>query len=313
MVQYFKNADHQTVEIQHPEQGAWINVMPPLKQEEFEELSEALDIPIDFLRDSLDIDERSRYELDDNNKLIVIKTPAENHSFNESDAFYITIPICIILTHQQIVTVNSFDNGAIKKFFNTFQNRKPDNRKMMVLKILEKVVVNYMDFLKEINNRRNLLEQKLYEGNSNEDLLELVRIQKSLVYFVTALRSNELLMIKLERTNILGLNEEERDYLKDLIVDNSQAFEMATIYTNILSSSLDAYASIISNNQNVVLKRLTYVTIALQIPILSASIYGMNVPLPFQTSHLAFWVPIVLSLATGLIFGWFYVARKSKK
>jgi magnesium transporter len=313
MVQYFKNADHQTVEIRQPEQGAWINVMPPLKQEEFEELSIALDIPIDFLRDSLDIDERSRYEIDDNNKLIVIKTPAENHSFNESDAFYITIPICIIFTHQQIVTVNSFDNGAIKKFFNTFQNRKPDNRKMMVLKILEKVVVNYMDFLKEINNRRNLLEQKLYEGNSNEDLLELVRIQKSLVYFVTALRSNELLMIKLERTNILGLNEEERDYLKDLIIDNSQAFEMATIYTNILSSSLDAYASIISNNQNVVLKRLTYVTIALQIPILAASIYGMNVPLPFQTSPVAFWLPIVLSLAMGLTFGWFYVARKTKK
>ena len=184
---------------------------------------------------------------------------------------------------------------------------------MMVLKILEKVVLNFMDFLKEINNRRNLLEQKLYEGNSNEDLLELVRIQKSLVYFVTALRSNELLMIKLERTNILGLNEEERDYLKDLIIDNSQAFEMATIYTNILSSSLDAYASIISNNQNVVLKRLTYVTIALQIPILAASIYGMNVPLPFQTSPVAFWLPIVLSVAMGLTFGWFYVVRKSKK
>ncbi len=313
MVQYYKNIDHQTIEIRQPEQGAWVNVMPPLKQEEFEELSAALDIPIDFLRDSLDIDERSRYELDDNNKLIVIKAPAENHSFNESDAYYITIPICIILTHQQIVTVNSFDNGAIKKFFNTFQNRKPDNRKMMVLKIFEKVVVNYMDFLKEINNRRNILEQKLYQGNSNEDLLELVRIQKSLVYLVTALRSNELLMIKIERINILGLNEEERDYLKDLIVDNSQAFEMATIYTNILSSSLDAYASIISNNQNVVLKRLTYVTIALQIPILAASIYGMNVPLPFQDSHYAFWAPILLSIFTGIWFAWYYVVRKAIK
>jgi magnesium transporter len=313
MVQYYKNTGNETVEIQSPEQGAWVNVLPPLKLEEFEELSGQLDIPIDFLRDSLDIDERSRYEIDDNNKLIVIKTPAENHSFNESDAFYITIPICIILTHQQIVTVNSFDNGAIKKFFNSFQNRKPDNRKMMVLKILEKVVVNYMDFLKEINNRRNLLEQKLYEGNSNEDLLELVRIQKSLVYFVTALRSNEMLMMKMERTNILGLNEDERDFLKDLIIDNSQAYEMANIYTNILSSSLDAYASIISNNQNVVLKRLTYVTIALQVPILVASIYGMNVPLPFQESHYAFWVPIILSLLTGVLFGWYYVVKKSIK
>jgi magnesium transporter len=313
MVQYYKNIDHQTIEIRQPEPGVWINVLPPLKQEEFAELSNALDIPIDFLRDSLDIDERSRYEIDDNNKLIVIKTPTENHSFNESDAFYITIPICIILTHQQIITVNSFDNGAIKKFFNTFQNRKPDNRKMMVLKILEKVVVNYMDFLKEINNRRNMLEQKLYQGNSNEDLLELVRIQKSLVYFVTALRSNEMLMMKIERTNLLGLNEEERDFLKDLIIDNSQAYEMANIYTNILSSSLDAYASIISNNQNVVLKRLTYVTIALQVPILVASIYGMNVPLPYQNSHLAFSIPIILSVVTGIWFGWYYVVKKAIK
>lgn len=313
MVQYYKNIDRQTIEISQPEQGAWVNVLPPLRQEEFSELSKALEIPIDFLRDSLDIDERSRYELDDNNKLIVIKTPAENHSFNESDAYYITIPICIILTHQQIVTVNSFDNEAIKKFFNTFQNRKPDNRKMMVLSILEKVVINFTDFLKEINNHRNLLEQKLYKGNSNEDLLDLVRIQKSLVYFVTALRSNELLMMKMERTNFLGLNEEERDILKDLIVDNSQAYEMANIYTNILSSTLDAYASIISNNQNVVLKRLTYVTIALQIPVLVASIFGMNVPLPFQGSHYAFWVPIILSLITGIWFGWYYVIKRSVK
>lgn len=310
VIQYFKNQDQRTIEIHAPEPGAWVNVLPPLKQEEFQQLSDNLEIPLDFLSDSLDIDERSRYEIDDNVRLIVIKTPAENNSFNDSDAFYITIPICIILTHNQIVTVNSFDNGAIKKFFNSFQNRKPDNRKLMVLKIFEKVVVNFMDFLKEINHRRNLLEQKLYDSNSNDDLLELVRIQKSLVYFVTALRSNELLMMKLERTNFLGLNEEERDYLNDLIVDNSQALEMANIYTNILSSTLDAFASIISNNQNVVLKRLTYVTISLQIPVLVASIYGMNVPLPGQHSHFAFYIPVILSVILGLWLAWYFVRQK---
>jgi magnesium transporter len=137
-----------------------------------------------------------------------------------------------------------------------------------------------------------------------------VRIQKSMVYFVTALRSNELLLLKLERTNLLQLNEDERDFMNDLIVDTSQALEMANIYTNILSSTLDAFASIISNNQNVVLKRLTYVTIALQIPVLVASIYGMNVPLPWQQSHYAFYIPIILSLALGLLLGWYYVRRK---
>jgi magnesium transporter len=313
LIQYFKNIDHRTVEIHAAENDSWVNVIPPLKQEEFEHLSTNLEIPLDFLSDSLDIDERSRFEVDDNVRLIVIKTPAENNSFNESDAFYITIPICIILTHNHIVTVNSFENGAMRKFFNTFQNRKPDNRKMMVLKVFEKVGMHFMDFLKEINQRRNTLEQSLYESERNEQLLELVRIQKSLVYFVTALRSNELLMIKLERTNLLQLNEDEKEFLNDLIVDNSQALEMANIYTNILSSTLDAFASIISINQNVVLKRLTYITIALQIPVLVASIYGMNVPVPGQGSHYAFYLPIAISLLLGLSLGWFYVRKRVTK
>src|SRR5688572_26240480 len=177
MIQYFKNINQQTVKIDNPENGAWINVLPPLKQEEFTQLSEELSIPIDFLTDSLDIDERTRFEEEDNVRLIVIKTPVENNSFNDSDAYYITIPICIILTHNQIVTVNSFENPAIKKFLNTFQNRHPDKRNMMVLKVFEKVVQNFMEYLKEINHRRNLIEQKLYDASKNEQLLQLMRIQ----------------------------------------------------------------------------------------------------------------------------------------
>ncbi|GAO43672.1 magnesium transporter CorA family protein [Flavihumibacter petaseus] len=310
MIQYFKNINHQTVAISRPDDGAWVNVLPPLKLEEFTELSRELDIPLDFLTDSLDIDERTRFEEEDNVKLLVIKTPTENNSFNDSDAFYITIPICIILTHNQIVTVNSFENDAIKKFLNTFQNRHPDNRKMMCLKIIEKVVQNYMEFLKEINHKRNLLEQRLYDANRNEELLQLMRIQKSLVYFVTALRSNELLLVKLERTNFLMLNEEEKEFLNDLIVDNSQALEMANIYTNILSSTLDAFASIIANNQNEVLKRLSVITIVLTFPVLVASIYGMNVPIPFANSPYAFYIPVFLSMVISLVIGWFFLRKK---
>lgn len=310
MIQYFKNINQQTIEIDKPETGAWINVSPPLKQEEFSELSTVLEIPIDFLTDSLDIDERSRFEEDDNVKLIVIKTPTENNSFNESDAYYITIPICIILTHNQIVTVNSFDNPAIKKFLTTFQNRDSDEKNMMVLKIFEKITQAYMVYLKEINQRRNMMEQKLYASNRNEELLELMRIQKSLVYFVTALRSNEMLLMKIARTNFLSLKEEEKELLDDLIVDISQGLEMANIYTNILSSTLDAFASIIANNQNEVLKRLSVITIVLTFPVLVASIYGMNVPIPYQHSPNAFWIPIILSLGISLVIGWFFLKRK---
>lgn len=310
MIQYFKIIDNQTLAIDRPENGAWVNVLPPLKQEEFTELSEGLDIPLDFLTDSLDIDERSRFEEEDKVKLIVIKTPAENNSFNDSDAFYITIPICIILTHNQIVTVNSFENAAIKKFLSTFQNRHPDKRNMMVLKVFEKVVQNFMEYLKEINHRRNLLEQKLYDANRNEELLQLMRIQKSLVYFVTALRSNELLLMKIERTNFLGLNEDEKEFLNDLIVDTSQGLEMANIYTNILSSTLDAFASIIANNQNEVLKKLSVITIVLTFPVLVASIYGMNVPIPFSQSPKAFYIPVILSLILSLLVGWSFLRKK---
>ena len=312
MIQYFKNIDKKTIAIDKAENAIWVNVLPPLKQEEFSELSETMDIPIDFLKDSLDIDERSRYKIEDNVKLIVIKTPTENNSFNLSDAFYITIPICIILTHNQIVTVNSFENEAIKKFLTTFQHRNPDRMNMMVLKIFEKITTNFQDYLKEINTRRNGLEQKLYDSNRNEELLQLMRIQKSFVYFITALRSNELLMMKIRRTNILVLNEDETDFLDDLIVETSQALEMANTYTTILNSTLDAFASIISNNQNEVLKRLTTLTIFLSVPILIASIYGMNVPIPYSDTHYAFWVPVILSIVILGLAMWNYWKRLKK-
>jgi magnesium transporter len=312
MVQYFKIIDQKTTAIDRPTEGSWVNVLPPLRQEEFTELSDTLQIPIDFLKDSLDIDERSRYESDDNVKLIVIKTPTENNSFNDSDAFYITIPICIILTSGQIVTVNSFENEAIKKFLNSFQNRHPDKKNMMALKVFEKITMNFQEYLKEINQRRNALEQKLYDANRNEELLQLMRIQKSLVYFVTALRSNELLMMKLARTNFLGLTEDEKDFLDDLVIETSQALETAQTYTNILSSTLDAFASIISNNQNEVLKRLSTLTILLSIPVLIASIYGMNVSLPFQHSPMAFWLPVSISLLI-LAFALYNFVRHNKR
>ena len=310
MIQYFKIIEHQTVEIEKPDRDTWVNVLPPLKQEEFSELSTGLEIPIDFLKDSLDIDERSRFEEEDNVKLIVIKTPTENNSFNDSDAYYITIPICIILTHNQIVTVNSFENPAIKKFLNTFRHRNPERKNMMVLKIFEKIIQNFMDHLKEINQRRNVLEPKLYDASQNEHLFQLMRIQKSLVYFVTALRSNELLLAKIERTNFLGLTEEEKEFLNDLIVDNSQALEMANIYANILSSTLDAFASIIANNQNQVIKRLAVITIVLTFPVLIASIFGMNVPSGFEHSSYAFYIVVFLSLTISVVIGLLFLRKK---
>jgi magnesium transporter len=304
MVQYFKNINRQTLEIEKPEGANWINVTPPFQENEIDNLSHNLAIPRDFLTDTLDIEERARYEIDEGVRLIVLKTPVENKSLNESDAYYVTIPISIIITERsQVITVNSFENVAIRRFLNSFAKRHPERPNMMVLKIFEKVVMDFMEVLKEINHRRNILEQKLYDSNRNEELLGLMRIQKSLVYFVTALRSNELLLMKMERTNFLNCDEDEREFLTDLIVEFSQALEMAEKYTNILSSSLDAFASIINNNMNVVIKRLTTITIFISLPTLIASFFGMNVKVPWEGEMFGFYFAIALSLivATGMV------------
>jgi magnesium transporter len=193
--------------------------------------------------------------------------------------------------------VNSFENGAIKKFLNTFKNRNPDKKNMMVLKIFEKVVQNYMEYLKEANQRRNALEQKLYAHQKNEELMQIVRIQKSMVYFMTALRSNETLMSKLMRNNFLNLNEEEKEFLEDLIVDNAQALEMATIYANILASTLEAFSNILAGNRNSILRWLTGVGLVLSLPLLMAALFCMKVPLPFADSEATFYVVPIVSVA----------------
>ncbi|HTM65077.1 MAG TPA: magnesium transporter CorA family protein [Flavipsychrobacter sp.] len=313
MVQYFKNINRETLEINQPEGANWINVTPPFQENEIENISRLQNIPRDFLIDTLDIEERARYEIDEGVKLIVLKTPVENKSLNESDAYYVTIPIFIIITERsQVITVNSFENVAIRRFLNTFAKRHPERPNMMVLKIFEKVVLDFMEVLKEINHRRNILEQKLYDSNRNEELLYLMRVQKSLVYFLTSLRANELLLMKMERTNFLNCDEDERELLSDLIVEFSQALEMAEKYTNILSSTMDAFASIINNNMNLVMKRLTSITILISLPTLVASFFGMNVRVPFEEDIKGFYIAIVLSvfiaIATVLYFNkkkWF--------
>ena len=311
MIQSFKNINRQTLEVQQPEGANWINVTPPFQENEIDNLSRNLNIPRDLLTDTLDIEERARYEIEDGVKLIIIKTPVENKSLNESDADYVTIPISIIITERnQVVTVNSFENVAIRRFLNTFAKRHPERPNMMVLKILEKVVMDFIEVLKEINHRRNILEQKLYDANRNEELLYLMRVQKSLVYFVTALRSNELLLMKMERTNFLNCDEEEQELLSDLIVEYSQALEMANTYTNILSSTMDAFASIINNNMNRVMKRLTSITILISLPTLIASFFGMNVDIPYSEGHYSFYLPIFLSLVVSAAMSFYFNKKR---
>jgi magnesium transporter len=311
MVVYLKREHGGLKKISAPEPGCWIHVYGPFGNEATQKLSEQLAIDIDFITDSLDIDERSRYESDEGKDLIVLRTPVENEGISDSDALYITIPIGIIRTPDYVVTISAYNNPVIEEVMNNpARHLNPAIQEQFILSLLEKNVTKFADFLRQINNKRYAFEKALYNSSRNEDLFKLLNIQKSLVYFVTSLRSNDLLMLKIQRSNFLKLGEDDLDTLRDVVVDNQQALEMSEMYSNILNGTMDAFASIISNNLNEVMKRLTTVTILLTVPMLIASFFGMNVKLPGEDHHYAFvFVFLICILFSGLIAFYFYRKR----
>ena len=313
MIRYYKKANRQLTELQNAEPSCWINISPPFSHEELEAVAQQFYIPLDFLTDSLDIDERSRYEIEEDVRLIVVNTPILNESEEANEAIYVTVPIGIILTVDYIITIASHENPVLEMFLNNkVKNFKPDDEKLFVLQILEQNVYRFLTCLKKLNLKRNLIEKELYDSSRNKELRQLLNVEKSLVYFVNTLSSNELMKMKMKRTDFLRLRSDEfsTDLFEDIIIDNSQALEMANVYTTILNGTMEAYASIISNNLNVVIQRWTLVTIILMVPTLVASLYGMNVPLPFQKDDNAFVGIFIFSILISLLLAaWFRQKR----
>ncbi len=309
MIRYYSKVKKQLSELENPEPSCWINISPPFSHEELEAVAQQFDIPLDFLTDSLDIDERSRYEIEEEVRLIVVNTPILNESEEENEAIYVTVPIGIILTIDHIITIASYENPVLELFLNNkVKNFNPADEKMFVLQILEQNVYRFLTCLKKLNLKRNLIEKELYDSSRNKELRQLLNIEKSLVYFVNTISSNELMKMKMKRTDFLHLRSDElmTDLFEDIIIDNSQALEMANVYTNILNGTMEAYASIISNNLNVVIQRWTMVTIILMVPTLVASLYGMNVELPFGRNENAFVYIFIFSIVISLLLAmWF--------
>ncbi len=313
MIQYYAKADRRLKELEEPQVSCWINISPPFSQEELEEVAQRFFIPLDFLTDSLDIDERSRYEKEDDVRLIVVNTPILNQSEEENDAIYITVPIGIILTVDHILTISSFENPVLQLFLdNKVKRFDPSDSSFFVTQILEQTVYRYLNCLKKLNLRRNLIEKELYDSSRNKELKELLSIEKSLVYFMNSLSSNELLKMKMKRTDFLGIRDDEdkSDLFEDIIIDNSQALEMANVYTNILNGTMDAYGSIISNNLNITIRRLTLITIILMVPTLIASFYGMNVPIPFMNNGFTVYGIVIMSIVSSLLVAWYFQRKR---
>ncbi|TGE38228.1 magnesium transporter CorA family protein [Desulfosporosinus fructosivorans] len=288
------------------EKGTWINMVHP-SEEEIALVTKATGIECDFINDVLDDDERPRIESEMNQILVIINVPI----IQNATVIYETIPLGIILTEDHFVTVclqevdvlNDFINGKVRAL-------KTHKKTRFLFQILYKSASFYLTLLREIERKTNEIESALIRSMKNKDLIKLLNLQKSLVYFTTSLKSNEQVMDKMLRTKVLEIYEEDQDLLEDVIIENKQALEMAETYSNISNSMMTSFSSIISNNLNIVMKFLASITIILALPTMLASFFGMNVKIPLQTSEDGF--AIIVGMSIVLCFGGIIFLAKRK-
>ena len=303
MVRIFKTIEGAIHEIQEPQEDCWIAMTNPTATEIFE-MSERFGIEVDDLRAPLDEEERSRIEVEDNYTLILVDVPMIEER-NDKD-WYGTIPLGIIVTKKMIFTVcledtqvlTRFMEGRVRNFFTYMKTR-------FILQILYRNATMYLHYLRIIDKKSEQIEEKLHLSTRNQELMELLELEKSLVYFTTSLRSNEMVLEKLLKVESIKKYPEDTELLEDVIIENKQAIEMANIYSGILSGTMDAFASVISNNLNIVMKFLATITIVMSIPTMVASFYGMNVNsagMPFASSPYGFVIVLgFAALLSGLV------------
>lgn len=292
-------------EIKEFKKGSWINLVNPSEQE-IKKVCESANIQEDFIRDALDFEEKARIdrEEDDGTTLFVVDVPIVEK--NEENDVYTTMPLGMIVVRDDFfITVSLRKNKVIEDFekrkikdFQTYKKSK------LIFQILYLNSSYYLSYLKLINKETEIAEYILKNSMKNKELLKLLSLEKSLVYFTTSLKSNELVMERTLRGKIIKLYNDDEDILEDAITENKQAIEMAKIYSDILNGTMEAYASIISNNLNGVMKFLTSITIVLAIPTMISSFWGMNVNLPFQDSKLGFVIMIAISAILTLVVTW---------
>jgi magnesium transporter len=283
--------------------GSWVNVINPTN-EELEKISAWIKWDVDALKTSLDIDERSRIEQDGKNFMVIINLP-----LLDDEGQFDTLPCSMVFTSKNIVTLCSRENRILGSFTKansgTFDTK--DTTKML-LNILYKATQFYLRYLKIINRKTESIEYSLRNTTNNKELFQLMEIQKSLVYFTTALRDNQLVLQKLIRmvraktiSSMLPFSEDDVDLLEDIMIENKQAIEMVDMHRTILESMMDGFASVINNNVNQVMKFLAAITIILSIPTMLASFWGMNVDLPLKDTNFGFWYVIAFSTVLTIL------------
>jgi magnesium transporter len=290
------------------EPGSWVDLVSPT-EEELERVSRELLIPLNLLKGPLDEEEKSRIDIEDGLTHVIVDIPILVRT--EEDQGYDTIPLGMLVHPDYFITTCLRPNPILGEFerdtvrgFATFKKTR------FLFQILQQITAFYLRYLGRIDRETEKLERELRVSMKNAEIFDLLGLQKSLVYFTTSLHSNEAVLQKLLRTKALKMYEEDEELLEDVIVENKQASEMAKIYADTLSAMMDAFTSVISNNLNGVMKFLTSVTILLSIPTIVASIWGMNVDLPFQQYAHAFTLTIVIWLVISLAFAVVFWRRK---
>ncbi|MEI6171354.1 MAG: magnesium transporter CorA family protein [bacterium] len=292
MLTYCKFENGKLVYVDGLEECQVIQAISPTHVE-LDALSSNLGIPMDFLTAATDRDERPRFEVEEDCKLLVIRVP---HRDVASVTPYVTLAFAIILTPQRVITVCAEDTALWGELLSSRGRLpSPDDPIHFLGTVFLHVARQYLAFLQSIRHESDDVERAIHGSMKNQTLVRMLNLGKCLVYFTTSLRANEPMWERIRRVAGRDLTEEEQDLLDDVRVEFGQARELADIYSNILTGMMDAFASIISNNVSTVMKFLASITIVLMLPTLVASTFGMNVHLPFQESPYAFWITMGVS------------------
>ncbi len=314
MIRYAITENKSLTSLDAPVKGCWVSLISPT-EEEILQTAEQCHVDADALRAALDPEERSRIETDENYTMILVNIPTIVTS-NQKE-LYDTIPLAVILSEDKIITVCSQHSPILRQFEeNKVRDFNTAMRSRFLLQILFRVDSLYLQYLRSIDKRSEQVEAKLQRTTKNRELIEVYRLEKSLLYFTTSLRSNESVLEKMLRIDSIKKYPEDAELLDDVIVENKQAIEMANIYSGILRGTMDVFASVISNNLNIVMKVLSIVTIVMAIPTIIFSAYGMNVNpagMPFATSPAGFGIILgiaaAISAAAGFILAKLNILR----
>ena len=308
MIKFYKTFENRIRELDSPVSGCWVSVTAPSPQE-IKELIDDYGLDSGFVRSSLDDEETSRIEREDNQTLIIVDSPVSEVDEEKTLLFY-TIPIGIIITENYVFTISVKDSRIIEEATGgVIKNLSTNLKTRFVLQLLLRIITLFLIYLKQIDKISSRAEQELHDAMKNKLIMQLLELEKSLVYFSTSLKANEVTIEKIYRGRVIKLYDEDQDLLEDVLIEIKQAIDMSNIYSSILSSMMDAFSSVISNNLNFVMWRLTVITVIMAIPTMVYSFYGMNTEgLPMAVT----WFPSLLSIVLTLIVAFLLLKMKKK-